>query len=58
MTTGFFPLPGQRGDVRQGEVRRPVLDDDHEEELQGCTKGVAAFRERLFQTLLFIQPPV
>lgn len=49
---------GQRRDVRQGEVRRPVLDDDHEEELQGGTRGVTAVRERLFQALLFIQPPV
>ena len=54
----FSVFSGQRGDVRQGEVRRPVLDDDHEEELQGGTKGGAAIRKGLFQALLFVQPAV
>lgn len=54
----FCVFSGQRGDVWQGEVWRPVLDDDEEEELQGGTKWAAAIWKRLFQALLFIQPPI
>lgn len=51
----FAIFRGWGRNVWQGEVWRPVLDDDQQKELQGDTDRKPAAREGLFQALLPVQ---